>query len=100
MNCNALARRLPILTACLLALASFSCDEKLPVYVEPKNILSLRVSKVEQLSDRQAPPVRRVSPPVRRKTEAPERIVDLHACNAGCRARARSAGEHRESQCP
>ena len=56
MNCNALARRLPILTACLLALASFSCDEKLPVYVEPKNILSLRVSKVEQLSDRQAPP--------------------------------------------
>ncbi|HTK81806.1 MAG TPA: hypothetical protein VL633_05900 [Bacteroidota bacterium] len=35
---------------------SLSCNEKLPVYVAPTNILSLYVSKVEQLNDRQAPP--------------------------------------------
>src|SRR5260221_10912507 len=35
---------------------SLSCNEKLPVYVAPTQILSLRVAKVEQLNDRQAPP--------------------------------------------
>src|SRR5438477_7701307 len=35
---------------------SLSCNEKLPVYVAPTKILSLRVAKVEQLNDRQAPP--------------------------------------------
>jgi hypothetical protein len=56
MNYNTIAQRMFIVTVSLFAIASFSCDEKLPVYVEPKNILSLRVAKVEQLSDRQAPP--------------------------------------------
>ncbi len=39
-----------------VAIFSLSCDEKLPVYVQPTNILSLRVAKIEQLNDRQAPP--------------------------------------------
>src|SRR5689334_10381974 len=37
-------------------LLTLSCNEKLPVYVAPTNILSLYVSKVEELNDRQAPP--------------------------------------------
>lgn len=39
--------------ACLLGL---SCNESLPVYSPPTNILALRVSTIEQLSDRAAPP--------------------------------------------
>src|ERR1043166_8617689 len=35
---------------------SLSCNERLPVYVAPANIFSLRVAKIEQLNDRQAPP--------------------------------------------
>ncbi len=40
----------------LAALVSLSCNEKLPVYVEPTNILALKVTRTEQLNDRAAPP--------------------------------------------
>jgi hypothetical protein len=56
MNYSAALPHLCGITVCMFGLASLSCEEKLPVYVAPANILSLRVSKVEQLSDRQAPP--------------------------------------------
>ena len=45
-----------ILASMIWAMISLSCDEKLPVYVPPTNILSLHVAKVAQLNDRQAPP--------------------------------------------
>jgi hypothetical protein len=58
MNYSPVMHRLCVIVACVLVLAALSCQEKLPVYAVPTNILSLRVSKVEQLSDRQAPPGR------------------------------------------
>ena len=59
MNCSTMTHRLPVaVISFVLGIAALSCEEKLPVYVEPTNILSLRVSKVEQLNDRQAPPGR------------------------------------------
>jgi len=40
-----------------LAMAvSLSCDESLPVFVPPKNILTLSLQTIEQLNDRSAPP--------------------------------------------
>jgi hypothetical protein len=56
MNFSSVVSRLVVVLAFLLSVAALSCDEKLPVYVEPTNFLSLRVSKIEQLNDRQAPP--------------------------------------------
>jgi hypothetical protein len=40
------------------ALISFSCSEALPVYSPPQNVMSLEVTKVEQLNDHIAPPHR------------------------------------------
>jgi hypothetical protein len=39
-----------------LAAAGLSCDESLPVYVEPTNVMGLSVVHVEQLDDHLAPP--------------------------------------------
>jgi len=46
-----------LVAAVFLAL-SWSCDESLPVYVPPANILRLTISRIEQLNDRAAPPGR------------------------------------------
>ncbi len=45
----------PVL-AIMLSLCSITCDEALPTYVAPKNVLSVHLETVEQLSDRLAPP--------------------------------------------
>lgn len=37
-------------------MAGLGCDENLPVYEEPQNVLQLRVVEVEQLNDHVAPP--------------------------------------------
>ncbi len=42
----------------LLALASLRCKETLPTYQDPKNVLALKVTLIEQLNDRLAPPGR------------------------------------------
>lgn len=41
-----------------VALVALSCDEALPVYQPPANVLAVSVSQVEQLNDRVAPPGR------------------------------------------
>lgn len=43
-----------------LAALSLTCKESLPQYVEPTNILSVKVTTIEQLNDRIAPPGRQV----------------------------------------
>ena len=42
--------------AAVLLACSWSCDESLPVYVPPSNVLKMTISRVEQLNDRVAPP--------------------------------------------
>ena len=42
----------------IIALLAFSCNENLPVYEMPQDVMSLEVSKVEQLNDHVAPPNR------------------------------------------
>jgi hypothetical protein len=44
------------ITALALAAAGLSCDENLPVYVEPTNVMAVSVLAVEQLDDHLAPP--------------------------------------------
>src|SRR5437867_7579523 len=57
MNYKQTSNRVFAVLVCLLwGAISITCNEKLPVYVAPTKILSLRVAKVEQLNDRQAPP--------------------------------------------
>jgi predicted component of type VI protein secretion system len=53
MKCNPYA-----LLGVLASLLSLSCQESLPTYVAPTNVLALRVSSVEQLNDHLAPPGR------------------------------------------
>ncbi len=61
MNTDTLTRRgLSFLVALVAAVCSFSCNESLPTYVQPKNIVSIRVGTVEQLDDHLAPPGRQV----------------------------------------
>lgn len=56
---NSESRFIPVL---FLSLAAFAlpvlqgCDENLPVYEEPQNVLQLRVAEAEQLNDHVAPP--------------------------------------------
>ena len=47
---------LPTAFIAAAALWSLSCHETLPVYVEPTNILALKVTRMEQLNDHAAPP--------------------------------------------
>jgi hypothetical protein len=44
----------------LLALVSSSCKESLPGYADPKNVMAFKVTLIEQLNDRLAPPGRQV----------------------------------------
>lgn len=56
MNCK---HMLP-LALLALALASLSCKEALPTYADPKNVMAFKVTLIEQLNDRLAPPGRQV----------------------------------------
>ena len=59
MNYKTLLKRLSVfLSAIIWAIVSLSCEESLPIYVAPTNILSLRIAQIEQLNNRQAPPSR------------------------------------------
>jgi len=51
MKCNLL-----LASVALSALLSLSCEESLPSYVAPTNVLALRVASVDQLNDHLAPP--------------------------------------------
>lgn len=53
MNCRTLATALG---AVLLALSTYSCKESLPDYADPRNVMRVKVSLIEQLNDRIAPP--------------------------------------------
>ena len=44
------------LVVIVFAMLSITCDEALPTYVAPKNVLSVHLETAEQLSDRMAPP--------------------------------------------
>lgn len=44
------------IAALAVAAAGLSCDENLPVYVEPTNVMAVSVVAVEQLDDHLAPP--------------------------------------------
>ena len=57
MNCRTL---IAALGAALLALSTYSCKEALPSYADPRNVMSVKVSLIEQLNDRIAPPGRQV----------------------------------------
>lgn len=48
------------LFAAALACLSLSCNESLPTYEDPQNVLALKVTLIEQLNDRIAPPGRQV----------------------------------------
>src|SRR5579862_831957 len=53
--------RLPgLFLSILLAIVSFRCDESLPVTVYPTNVLSIQITKVEQLPDRVAIPGKQI----------------------------------------
>ena len=55
------SKSLPLFAlAALLSLASLSCKEALPTYQDPQNVLALKVTLIEQLNDRLAPPGRQV----------------------------------------
>lgn len=57
MNCSCrTSQRLVALTLSLSSLLAVSCQESLPVYTAPANILAAEVVSIEQLNDRQAPP--------------------------------------------
>jgi hypothetical protein len=45
-----------VIAAFLVVMAGQGCNESLPVYEEPQNVLQLRVVDVEQLNDHVAPP--------------------------------------------
>lgn len=45
-----------LLALLALSLLVLSCDERLPTYVAPANVLALRVTTIEQLNDHFAPP--------------------------------------------
>ncbi len=51
-------RSLSAATVMLLALLSLTCNETLPVYQQPQNVLSLSVTKIEQVNDHISPPTR------------------------------------------
>ena len=40
----------------IFSLLSFSCEELLPVYTFPTNVLAININTIEQLNDHQAPP--------------------------------------------
>jgi hypothetical protein len=57
MNYKSVAHRITELSFILLCGAiSLTCNEALPTYVFPQNVMSLKVSLVEQLNDKIAPP--------------------------------------------
>jgi len=49
------------LTVVLCAFVSLTCEESLPIYEQPQNVLAVNVSLVEQLADRIARPGRQVA---------------------------------------
>lgn len=59
MNCNTPISRIAFHVAFVLfGVMSITCDESLPTYKFPSNVLSVQVTRVEQVNDRLAPPGR------------------------------------------
>lgn len=55
-------KRVGVMLMCLIVSLglSLSCNEALPVYLSPENVLTIRMSEMEQLDDRHAPPENQV----------------------------------------